>query len=510
MAGFSRGKIFLVFIVVLFGIAFSLPNFMNVPYTQKKMNLGLDLQGGSQLLLQLDYDSYRKEQLGYVVGQIREALRSDKLGYKNLGLDSTGTAITFDLRDNDKIDSTKKLLLTNVPDVLVTSENQTFKIAFTPKSEIEQKDKLIKQSIEIIRRRVDETGTKEPSIQSAGADRILLQVPGVDNPEEIKKKINTTAKLTFHLVKGTTPVDSGHLPAAGYTVMKDQQGKYWEVERTPMLTGESLIDAQQGYDQYGNVSVNFKFDHRGGKLFGDLTRDHVGELFASVLDGVVVSAPRISEPILGGSGQITGTFSAAEATNLSNLLRAGALPVSLKILEERTVGASLGNDSIQAGKMASIIAVTLVTIFMVVCYSLFGLFAIVSLTVNILLVIALMSLIGSTLTLPGIAGIALTMGMAVDANVLIYERMREEIRLGKKPYACVEQGFDRAFTTIIDSNITGLISALLLYLYGTGTIRGFAVTLSIGIMSSMFTAIYLTRMQIVFWIFKAKPKTINL
>ena len=459
-------------------------------------------------MLEIDYDKYQKEQLAYIVEELRKTLLSAHIGYKNLGVE--GNFATFNIREPEKTSTTQALINNSVPGVQATVNGDKFQVGFSDATVAQQKTSLMAQSIEIIRRRVDETGTKEPIIQSQGSSRILLQVAGADNPEEIKQKINTTAKLNFHMVKGDAPVAKGTTPEPGYIVLPDQEGRFWEVEKQPLLGGENLVNASQTFDMYNHAAVAFKLDNRGGKIFGDVTRDNVGHLFASVLDGIVISAPRIQEPILGGSGQITGSFTAEEANKLATLLRAGALPASLKILEERTVGASLGQDSINAGTRASYIATFLVAIFMIASYGFFGMISVVALAVNIIIIIAAMSLIQSTMTLPGIAGIALTTGIAVDANVLIFERIREEIRHGKKPFAAVEQGFDRAFSTIMDANVATLTTAVLLYIFGTGTIKGFAVSLSIGIIASMFTAIMLSRFLITLWLNKARPQSLKL
>ena len=510
MVGFPSWKIFFIVTVIMLGVWFALPNFIAAPYlSHRKLNLGLDLRGGSQLLLEIDYDKYQKEQLAYIVEELRKTLRSEKVGYKNLGVEDN--AAVFNIREPEKTDSTKALINNSIPGVVANVEGDKFKVAFSDATITSQKASLMQQSIEIIRRRVDETGTKEPIIQSQGNNRILLQVAGAENPEEIKAKINTTAKLNFHMVKGDAPVAKDTVPEPGYIVLPDASGKlYWEVEKQPLLGGEDLVNASQGYDNYSHPSISFKFNNRGGKIFGDVTRDNVGHLFASVLDNVVISAPRIQEPILGGSGVITGNFTVEEATRLATLLRAGALPASLKILEERTVGASLGQDSINAGTRASYIATIMVAVFMILSYGFFGVISVIALMVNMVLIIAGMSLLQSTMTLPGIAGIALTTGISVDANVLIFERIREEIRHGKKPFACVEQGFDRAFATITDANTAMLTSSILLYIFGTGTVKGFAVTLSIGIIASMFTAVMLSRFFITLWLNKARPQTLKL
>ena len=508
MLDFPKWKIFLVSSVLLLGIWFALPNFVSSPYLpNSKMSLGLDLQGGSHLLLKVEHEEYFKVQAENLVDDVRKVLQEKNFGYKNLG--TNGTGVSFDLRDAANTKETFSAIKALGQQVIVNESGEKFSVSFSESYYGEQKRKLVEQSIEIIRRRVDETGTKEPIIQSQGDDRIILQVPGAENPDEIKEKINTTAKLTFHEVKGDADVAPDKLPDEGFVILQDTEGLFWEVAKKPTLGGENLTDASQGYDNFGRVSVNFKFDTRGGKIFGDFTKNNVGKLFASVLDGKVISAPRIQEPILGGQGQITGNYTAEEAADLATLLRAGALPASLKVLEERTVGASLGADSIEAGTKASIIGTIAVAIFMVIVYGFFGLVAVIAVTFNVIIIIAVLSVMGSTLTLPGIAGIALTVGIAVDANVLIFERMREEIKRKQKPHKVIELGYEKAFATIIDSNLTTVAAALLLFMFGSGPVKGFAITLTIGIMSSMFTAVLVSRMIVVLWLKKTRPKILK-
>ena len=508
MLDFPKWKIFLIISVLVLGVYYALPNFFTSKYLpDAKMNLGLDLQGGSHLLLKVQEDEYFHTQVDNMVDQVRKELRGKDIGYKNLGSD--GKAVNFDLRDMDRSKEVFSLLKAMGNDVIVNNDNGKFSVSFSEGYYVQQRAKLIDQSIEIIRRRIDADGTKEPIIQSEGTDRIIVQVPGAENPEDIKQKINTTAKLTFHPVIGEAPVEKNKVPEPGNMILPDLEGKYWEVVKSPTLGGESLVDASQGRDDFGRVAVHFKFDTRGGKLFGDFTRDNVGHLFASVLDGKVISAPRIQEPILGGQGQITGNYTAEEAAELASLLRAGALPASLKILEERTVGASLGADSIEAGAKASIIGTVLVAIFMVALYGFFGFIAIIAVLFNIVLVFACLSIMGATLTLPGIAGIALTVGMAVDANVLIFERMREEIAKKQKAYKVVETGYTKAFATIVDSHLTTISAALIMFTMGSGPVKGFAVTLTIGIISSMFTAFWVTRLITVWWMKNFRPKEIK-
>jgi preprotein translocase subunit SecD len=385
-----------------------------------------------------------------------------------------------------------------------------FRVEYTEQAIADKRKETVQQTLEIIRIRIDETGVREPTIQQQGEERILLQIPGVDNPEEIKKLLNTTAKLTFHLVHpeiyGSSP-----RPPPGYLDIPSGEDnrrgtRYW-VRRKVDVGGDNLVDAQPSFDQNRPV-ISFRFDQTGARKFGRVTSKNVGRLLAIVLDGKVISAPRINEPITGGSGIITGQFSVGETQRVSLLLRAGALPAPVSFLEERSVGPGLGKDSVEAGKIASMISLILVVIFMVVVYGRFGLMADVALFINIALIFAVLSTLGATLTLPGIAGIVLTMGMAVDANVLIFERIREETLAGRGPIGAIDAGYKRALTTIIDSNLTTLIASVLLFAFGSGPIKGFAVTLSIGILTSMFTAIMVTRLLIVFWLRRSRPQTL--
>src|SRR5438094_512912 len=375
----------------------------------------------------------------------------------------------------------------------------------------------VEQSIEIIRRRIDETGTKEPTIQREGQDRILVQLPGVDNPQRIKDLLGRTAKLTFQLVDQSVTVEDarrGRLPPGDEILPSVDEGRgrgggagSYVVRKRVMVGGDTLTDAQATF-QNNEPVVSFKFDSIGGKKFGDATRENCGKPFAIVLDNKVMSAPVIREPILGGSGIISGSFTVQSASDLALLLRAGALPAPISILEERTVGAELGADSIHAGAVASIVGVILVIVFMILFYGLFGVFADIALIFNLCLMLGSLSLLGATLTLPGIAGIALTMGMAVDANVLIYERIREEVRAGRTMLSSLDAGFKRAFGTILDSHITTLVAGALMFWLGSGPVKGFAVTLSIGVLTSLFSAILVTRLLIVTWLRQWKPRVI--
>jgi protein-export membrane protein SecD len=511
--------------VCALGVLLSLPNLFSpaqlarlpgqIPH--KQVALGLDLRGGSYLLLEVDVAAAQREHLNAIIDGVRNALRDAKIGYT--GLDAQGDAIVFTIRDADRIDDARKALAKVDPELTVNiAADGAGTMKYSAVATESQRRQAVEQSIEIIRRRIDETGTKEPTIQRQGQDRILVELPGVDNPEHVKALLGRTAKLTFQLVDTTTTVDDarrGRMPL-GDEILAAEEGRgnrggpaAYLVRKRVMVGGDTLVDAQATF-QNNEPVVSFKFDAAGAKRFGDATRDNVNKPFAIVLDNKVISAPVIREPILGGSGIISGSFTVQSASDLALLLRAGALPAPITILEERTVGAELGADSIHAGALASVVGVALVAVFMVLFYGLFGVFADIALFFNLCLMLAALSLLGATLTLPGIAGIALTMGMAVDANVLIYERIREEVRGGRSLLSSLEAGFTRAFGTILDSHVTTLVAGILLYWLGSGPVKGFAVTLSIGVLTSLFSAILVTRLQIVTWVRRTKPRVVPL
>jgi preprotein translocase subunit SecD len=368
----------------------------------------------------------------------------------------------------------------------------------------------MQQSLEIIRRRVDETGTREPTIQRQGEDRIVIQVPGIGSAEELLAIIGQTARLAFHPVVSRTS-DPAVQPGLDEVVFPsmDEEGIFYVLERRAVVTGEQLVDSQPAFDQNGRPAVNFRFNPSGGAAFGQYTGENIGKLFAIVLDDEVISAPTIQSHIPGGSGIITGTFSPEESTRLAILLRAGALPAAINVLEQRTIGPELGHDSIEAGAVASVIALAAVVAFIIASYGWFGVIASAALLLNIVLLFALMTLIGATLTMPGIAGVILTIGMAVDANVLIFERIREELKTARGPARASTLGFDKAFGTIMDANITTLIVAVILFAMGAGPVRGFSVTLSLGILCSLFTALYVTQLLIATWFGWRRPKAIT-
>src|SRR5579872_2559643 len=523
MLYFANWKILLICVACALGVLFSLPNLFTpaqldwlpsqIPH--KQVNLGLDLRGGSYLLLEVDVAAAQTEQLNSIIDTVRNALLDAKIGYT--GLNIQNNAIVFTIRDQDRIDDAKNALA-KIDQALTVDigSDGAGKMQFSSVATEQRRQQAVDQSIEIIRRRLDETGTKEPTIQRQGADRILVELPGVGDPEHVKQLLGKTAKLTFQLVdqsmapdeakRGRMPLGDEVLPAQ---TDRPGQPQSYLVKRRVMVGGDTLVDAQATF-QNNEPVVSFRFDGVGARRFGDATRENVGKPFAIVLDDKVISAPVIREPITGGSGIISGSFTVQSASDLALLLRAGALPAPITILEERSVGPDLGADSIHAGTVASIVGVALVIVFMVLFYGLFGVFADIALFFNLCLMLAALSVLGGTLTLPGIAGIALTMGMAVDANVLIYERIKEELRGGRSMLSSLEAGFTRAFGTILDSHVTTLVAGVLLYWLGSGPIKGFAVTLSIGVLTSLFSAILVTRLLIVTWVRQLKPKEIPL
>src|SRR5437660_3849261 len=526
MLYFANWKVLLICGACLLGVLLSLPNLFTpaqlayLPHfiPKKQVALGLDLRGGSSLLLHVNVDAAQRERLNSITDSVRNTLRDAHIGYT--GLNVEGDAITFTIRDTDRIEEAKRALAKDDPDLVVEiAPDGTGTMKFSTVATETRRRQAVEQSIEIIRRRIDETGTKEPTIQREGQDRILVQLPGVDNPQRIKDLLGKTAKLTFQLVDQSVTVEDarrGRLPPGDEILPSVDEGRgrgggagSYVVRKRIMVGGDTLTDAQATF-QNNEPVVSFKFDSVGAKKFGDATRENVGKPFAIVLDNKVISAPVIREPILGGSGIISGSFTVQSANDLALLLRAGALPAPITILEERTVGPDLGADSIHAGAVASIVGVVLVVVFMILFYGLFGVFADIALMFNLSLMLGALSLLGATLTLPGIAGIALTMGMAVDANVLIYERIREELRGGRSMLSSLEAGFTRAFGTILDSHVTTLVAGILLYWLGSGPVKGFAVTLSIGVLTSLFSAILVTRLLIVTWLREWKPRAIPL
>tara|TARA_R110002096_G_scaffold433101_1_gene651210 strand:+ start:6062 stop:7729 length:1668 start_codon:yes stop_codon:yes gene_type:complete len=485
------------------------------------VNLGLDLRGGAQLLAEVKVADVHEVRIDGMWPDVRDALRAvrDQVGSVRRQPSVPGV-LRLSVSKPEAIDlavQTVKALarpvvsLTGVgqTDIEVTRDGTEIVVQLSEAEKAATDSRTIQQSLEIIRRRVDEVGTREPTIQRQGSDRILIQVPGIGSAAELKALIGTTAKLTFNAVVSRTS-DAGVDPGARNLLLPaaNEPGQYYIVEKTPVVSGEDLTDAQPSFDQNSRPAVSFRFNPSGARKFGDYTANNIGSPFAIVLDNEVISAPVIQSYISGGSGIITGNFTVEESTKLAILLRAGALPAEMIFLEERTVGPELGQDSIDAGKVAAVIAVVVVGLYMFASYGLFGIFANIALALNIALIFGALTAIGGTLTLPGIAGIVLTIGMAVDANVLVFERIREELRVQKGPARAIEIGYERAMSAIIDANVTTLITAAALFVFGAGPVRGFAIVLGIGIITSVFSAIFVTRLLIASWFGWRRPKTI--
>ncbi len=505
--------------VALFGIVLSLPTLISsssqyLPSWIEPVPLGLDLKGGAQLLLEVDADAMIEEKGVQLYDSVRTALVNREKGVIRFsGLSETEGRVSFTVRNSDEVTDAMGRLRSELGEgVDIDSNGSVVTLSYSDKQKEIMTADALNRSIEIVRSRIDALGTKDPSIQSQGGKYILIQLPGVDNPEKIKDLIGQTAKMSFHLVNenitqeqlmtGNAPAGTKFLP---YTDSPMQTvAVYDRVE----VSGESLKDSQADFDQNNMPVVTTVFDTTGARQFSRLTTKHVNERFAIVLDGKVLSAPRINEPIPGGRGQISGGFTLESAKDLAVLLRSGALPAPLSVIEERTVGAGLGADAIAAGKIGAILGLIFVMAFMMIFYRRFGLFANVVLVVNLLMIIGVSAFLGATLTLPGIAGIVLTLGMAVDANILPYERIRDEIRAGVPTARAVDVGFNKSMKAVLDGNLTNLICSLILFQFGAGPIRGFAVTLSIGVITTLFTCLCLSKV-IIDWYMKNKNKTVG-
>ncbi len=527
MINLSRWKVAVVLAAAFLGILFSAANFMPQSmrdsvkgfFPTQVLNLGLDLQGGSYLLLEVDTDGLMKDKATKLVDDVSARLKDDNILFSGLAVQGTTVSVHInDAANVDKAFASLSKLSSPMPkspgtqDINVSrGANQTIVLAQNVDAQRETAAGAVDTAIEVIRKRVDSLGTKEPSIVRQGNNRIVVEAPGESDPEQLKRVIGRTAKLTFQMVDGTVtaqdiaanriPPGSELLPAPS-----EPMGKL-AVRTRVLVTGANLTYARMGADQNGGNAIDFRFDGVGTKAFGEATTRYTGQKFAIILDGSVMSAPNIHEPILGGSGQISGSFTPQEASELVNVLKSGALPAKLNVIQQRTVGAELGRDAIQAGINSTIIGFLVIVAFMILAYGfVFGGAAVMALIVNLLLILAAMTVFQATLTLPGVAGLILSLAVAVDANVLIYERIRDEERLGHKIVAAMDMGFSRAIVSILDANITSLISALIMFAFGAGPVKGFAWTLAIGVFTSVFTAILVSQVLLGWWYKATKPK----
>ncbi|NVJ70275.1 MAG: protein translocase subunit SecD [Alphaproteobacteria bacterium] len=534
MLTFPRWKIVMIIGVVLLGILTSVPNFLSEEQRaelpgympSETLNLGLDLRGGVRILWGAQAEDVVNSRLANIADQVRDIRRAERgLNFRNIKVEGHG--VSFEVTRDDMIETAREKLrdLTTVTvgaanplmgggvkELELAQDGKKFSLTLTEQGIEIQKRDAIARAMEVIRKRVDPDGTKEVTIQPEGNDRIILEVPGADDPAQIKSLVGQTAKLTFHDVNtNVTPQDISR-GRVGYNekMLPMRDGGMIVVKERVIVSGEDLTDAKAAYDQNGQPAVAFTFNTAGAKRFGTHTKNNIGRPFAIVLDEEVISAPNIQTAILAGQGQITNVGSVADAQELATLLKAGALPVPLTVLSERTVGPDLGQETIDAGEIASVVGFLAVIVYMLISYGRFGLAANIALITNLILIMGALSFLQATLTLPGIAGIVLTIGMAVDANVLIFERIREEQNNGRKPFGAMEHGYGEAFSTIIDANITTFIAAAVLYMLGSGPVQGFAVTLAIGILTSMFTAVVLTRFILATWLKRARPARLPL
>ncbi|HUZ62838.1 MAG TPA: protein translocase subunit SecD [Acetobacteraceae bacterium] len=518
MLYFSRLKTASILGVCLLGILLCLPNLMAAPASWmpwRKVRLGLDLQGGSYLLMQVDMNAVVKERLNGIVDQARGALLKGNIGYTRLMAQPAQDRVLVRLLKPAQRTAALAALQPlaantgapgSLPELTLGGTSPDILLTLSQAALAQRATAAVQQSIEIVRRRIDGTGVVDPQISRQGTDKIVVQLPGISDPNHVKRLIGKTAKMTFHLLdesaspNGPAPFGDTILPLQG------TPGSKLVVRNHVQVDGSTLTNAQAGQDpQTGQWVVNFTFDSVGAREFASVTRANVGHPFAIVLDNQVISAPVIREPITGGQGQISGDFTAAQATDLALLLRAGALPAPLKVIEERSVGPELGADSIRAGAISLAVGFVLVIGFMAAFYGLFGWFANLALVVNLILMMAILSLLQATLTLPGMAGILLTLGMAVDANILINERVREEVKHGRKPLDALEHGYRRAYGTIVDSNMTTLLAHVMLFIFGSGPVKGFAVTITVGIVTTLFTATVVARLFTARWYVARRP-----
>jgi preprotein translocase subunit SecD len=531
MLYFTRWKALGIILTALVVCLCAVPNFFPEAqvktwpaWAQRRLVLGLDLQGGSYLLLEVDSNYVKRQKLDQIRSDAQKALREAKIQYTGLAVRNDAVEVRIS-KDTDLPTALSKLRELSQPlgGLLGSSGQRSLEVTdaggglirlTVPQAAItDLLRRTIEQSIQIVERRVNELGTVEPVIQRQGTDRILVQVPGLQDPTRLKELLGKTAKMEFRMVDTTVSPDQaqqGRLPPDSELLVSASSPKIpYVVKKEVLVSGGELTDAQPGFDQRTNEPiVNFRFNTTGARKFARATTENVGQPFAIVLDNEVISAPVIREPITGGQGQISGSFTVQSANDLAVLLRAGALPAPLTVVEERTVGPGLGQDSIEKGELAAYVGSILVIVFMLVTYRLFGVFANIAVAINVAMIFGLLSLLNATLTLPGIAGIVLTVGIAVDSNVLIYERIREELRHGRTAISAIDAGFKRALSTILDSNITTFIAAAVLFYIGTGPVRGFAVTLGIGIITTVFTAFTLTRLIVAWWVRWKRPQSV--
>ena len=531
MLYFTRWKALAIILTALVVCLCAVPNFFPEStvkewplWAQRRLVLGLDLQGGSHLVFEVDSDAVKKDKLDQVRDDVRRTLRDARIAYTGLVTRPDAVEVRIS-KDTDVPTALSKLRELSQPlGGLLGSNGQRslevtdaggglIRLTVPPAAITERIRQAIEQSIQIVERRVNQLGTVEPSIQRQGLDRILVQVPGLQDPQHLIDIIGQTAKMDFRMVDSTVPIDqalAGRAPPDSEILPSTEGSKTpYVVKKQVLVSGGDLTDAQPGFDQRsGEPIVSFRFNTSGARKFAQATSENVGQPFAIILDNKVISAPVIREPITGGSGQISGNFTVQQANDLAILLRAGALPAKLTVIEQRTVGPGLGQDSIEKGELAAYVGSILVVVFMLVTYRLFGVFANIAVAINVAMIFGLLSLLNATLTLPGIAGIVLTVGIAVDSNVLIYERIREELRGGRNAISSIDAGFKRALSTILDSNITTFIAAAVLFFIGTGPVRGFAVTLGIGIVTTVFTAFTLTRLIVASWVRWKRPQSV--
>ncbi len=524
-------KVWSIYATILIGFLFAVPNFLSnsqlaalpdfVPKSQ--LSLGLDLRGGSHLMLEATVEDVRKAKLEALEDTVRSELRQVEggaVGFSDLSL--AGGQLSFTVTDPARIEAAAAALRKVTQPISALSGAREVDVLVQPGNRIVLRetesgvaasiDSAMAQAVEVIRKRIDELGTREPTIVRQGSNRIVVQVPGLQDPTALKALLGKTAKLEFKLVDvaaDQTEVAQGRIPP-GSQLLVTIEGQPIVVKRRAIISGDQLVDSQVTQDQNGGPAVSFRFDSVGGKRFARATQENVGKPFAIILDNKVISAPNINEPILGGSGIISGSYTVQTANELAILLRSGKLPVALKVVEERTVGPDLGADSIRAGSIAAVAAVLAVSLLMVLCYGRFGVYAVIALVINVVLILGVMSVGGFTLTLPGIAGMVLTIGAAVDANVLINERIREEQRKGRGVVPSVEVGFKEATRTIWDANSLNIIVAIIMFFFGSGPIKGFAVVLSIGIATSVFTAVTVVRLMVARWLARGRPATLSI